>query len=255
MSSVTVALLLTISGPAQAISLSRSEVGGAPGGYTTYDFFATIDSQMGVMELLMDTDTAGDIYQVSLTPDDASETYDSYVTVGYPAAGEQPANTFLAGGAVDLGGGLAYTFTNQNIDIAWAPAGSVKTGAGQFHIARITLKDTARGSWTLGGWEFGNNEPSIISGFISIPGDVDGDGWVEGDDLAIVINNWGRTGLGPAGGDLNVNGTVDEPDYNEVVSSWGNGTPVPEPPNNTPEPASLGLLLLGSLLVLRRRRG
>ena len=76
-----------------------------------------------------------------------------------------------------------------------------------------------------------------------IEGDVNGDAWVAGDDLSIIISYWGQSGLGREYGDLNGNGTVDGPDYTEVIAYWG-----------TPEPATLGLLLLGGLAALIRRR-
>jgi hypothetical protein len=88
--------------------------------------------------------------------------------------------------------------------------------------------------------------------FGRIPGDVNGDGWVGGVDLNRVINNWGQTGLGREGGDLNDNGTVDGPDYSEIQSYWGTSQPL-EPPSAVPEPGTLILLMIGGLVVLRRR--
>jgi len=85
-----------------------------------------------------------------------------------------------------------------------------------------------------------------------LPGDVNNDGWVSGADLSTIISYWGQSGLGRQFGDLNGNGVVDGPDYTEVLSYWGTGTP--PPPEATPEPATLGLLVLAGLTVLRRRR-
>lgn len=82
----------------------------------------------------------------------------------------------------------------------------------------------------------------------TLPGDVNGDGWVSGTDLSIIINYWGQS-LGREFGDLNGNGVVDGPDYTEVLSYWN-----PPPAEPTPEPATLGLLLLGGLALLRRRK-
>ncbi|MCK4850142.1 MAG: PEP-CTERM sorting domain-containing protein [Phycisphaerae bacterium] len=84
-----------------------------------------------------------------------------------------------------------------------------------------------------------------------ISGDVNGDGFIDDNDLTIILDNWGQSGLGWSGGDLNGNGVVDGPDYAEVLSYWN---PPFEPPGEpTPEPATLGLLLVGSWLVLGRR--
>ena len=61
--------------------------------------------------------------------------------------------------------------------------------------------------------------------------------------------NWGQS-LGREFGDLNGNGIVDGPDYAEVLSYWATGSP-PEPPSQaTPEPATLGLVLIGGLALL-----
>ena len=83
------------------------------------------------------------------------------------------------------------------------------------------------------------------------PGDVNGDGWVGGADLTAIITNWGMNGATRDHGDLSGNGTVDGPDYTEVITYWGTGTPPPEP-NAIPEPATLGLMILGALAILRR---
>ena len=87
-----------------------------------------------------------------------------------------------------------------------------------------------------------------------LPGDVNGDGWVAGQDLSIIITYWGQTGLGKAFGDLDGNGTVDGGDYTEVLSYWGAGTAPESPSEAIPEPTSIALLLAGGSILLRRRR-
>ncbi len=85
-----------------------------------------------------------------------------------------------------------------------------------------------------------------------LPGDVDGNGSADNSDLNSIITNWGQSGLGRTAGDLNGNGVVDGLDYTEVISYWTAGTFPPEP-GALPEPATLALLLIGSLALLRRR--
>ena len=49
-----------------------------------------------------------------------------------------------------------------------------------------------------------------------MPGDVDGDGQVNANDLATLLNQWG----GPGSADLNHDGIVDAKDLATVLSNW-----------------------------------
>ena len=51
----------------------------------------------------------------------------------------------------------------------------------------------------------------------SAPEDLNGDGSVNGADLAILLNNWGGSGAG----DINGSGTVDGADLAQLLSAWG----------------------------------
>ena len=79
-------------------------------------------------------------------------------------------------------------------------------------------------------------------------GDADGDSFVGADDLVTVLTYWGQSGMGQEQGDLTGDGFVGADDYVEVLTYWGSGTS-PEP---IPEPATLGLLILGGMICLRR---
>ncbi len=251
----------TLSGTIDSLlSVSIVEAPGAPAGYTAYDFIADVSTDMGPLELILDTDTLGDIYQNTTgdDPDVGAEEFDTYVTIG---GGPNPDDTEILGGAVELGGGVSETFDTQNIDITWMPTiASIATGRGVFQIARIVVDNSASGSWSLIGWQAGINDDfaltitgTIIDGEIMFfPGDVNGDGYIDGNDLSIVIGNWGKSGLGWAGGDLNGNGVVDGSDYTAVLSNWAPA----EPPEaaGVPEPATMLVLALGGGLALLRRR-
>jgi hypothetical protein len=49
-----------------------------------------------------------------------------------------------------------------------------------------------------------------------IPGDLNGDGTVNGSDLAIMLNNWFGVGVG----DINNDGGVDATDLAILLNNW-----------------------------------
>ena len=123
-----------------------------------------------------------------------------------------------------------------------------------------------RGSTTFGlpftapvaaGFFVWGSSGGIVDNFISghpllaNQGDFDGDGDIDGNDFLIWQNNFPRNDgeaisfIGDATGDGNVDG--------DDFLIWQNSFPYPAALSKTPEPASLGLLALGGLLMLRRR--
>ncbi len=93
------------------------------------------------------------------------------------------------------------------------------------------------------------------SGFTSLTGDLDGDGFVGIADLNIVLSNWNQN-VPPANplADPSGDGFVGIDDLNAVLGNWNAGTP-PSVTANIPEPASLVCLGLSSLGLLTRRQG
>ena len=67
------------------------------------------------------------------------------------------------------------------------------------------------------------------------------------DYLALEDSFGGLPGTGP-NADFNASGTVDFADYLILEANFGHGN------NSIPEPATMGLLGLSALLVLRRKR-
>ena len=101
---------------------------------------------------------------------------------------------------------------------------------------------------------------AAIASYIPPDPNFNGDSFTDSDDLAILASNYGKAGVGQAGGDANLDGTVNYPDYliwrqaalgdpSAFSGSTGN--------LNVPEPTSGAILLIGCVLSLacaRRRR-
>ena len=88
-----------------------------------------------------------------------------------------------------------------------------------------------------------------------LPGDADGDGFVNGGDLALVLYWWGQT-VGPdSQADLDGDGFVGTNDYVEVLSYWATSANPPAP-SHAPEPVTvlgIGIVLSGLVGYARKR--
>jgi hypothetical protein len=87
----------------------------------------------------------------------------------------------------------------------------------------------------------------------AITGDVNGDGIVDYQDLGIMAGNWNMTsGADLSMGDLNGDGAVDYQDLGIMAGNWNYG--VTATGTVVPEPATMGLLAIGGIAALIRRR-
>jgi len=83
------------------------------------------------------------------------------------------------------------------------------------------------------------------------PGDANFDGFVDDDDLSVLLSNWGRT-VDWSWGDFNADHTVDDDDLGALLSNWA---PASEAAAAAiPEPATLALLAAAAPLLAARRR-
>jgi hypothetical protein len=87
-----------------------------------------------------------------------------------------------------------------------------------------------------------------------LPGDTNGDFVVDAADYIAIKTNFGLSGIGITRfqGDIVNNDIVDWADLQELMSTMGTRNVGEAPP--APEPATMGLLAIGALAVLRRRR-
>ncbi len=152
------------------------DVGGGeyPGGYLSYDLMMTVDTNIAVTELYMQSDSPapGDFYQDALGGDEGPALdvfvemfpnleFDTYITL--------PVTGGINGAAVDIVPGVrSLTFSDQLIDVMWGVAGGAESSPGKFHVARITVKSASPvpigGDWAIWATETGTGDPTEMQG-------------------------------------------------------------------------------------------
>ncbi len=117
---------------------------------------------------------------------------------------------------------------------------------GTWTIGNLSLTDDLAGTIYLTGLSGGDSGTLI--------GDADGNGVVNAADYIALKTHMGQgTGATMADGDFDGDGDVDWEDLQILQDSYGTGSPGAS--GSIPEPATLGLLAVGALAVIRRRQG
>jgi len=91
-----------------------------------------------------------------------------------------------------------------------------------------------------------------IGGVACSPGDADADGDVNDDDLSWLLAHWGSEDATCAQGEFSGEPPVNDDDLSILLAHWTG--PVRPDSIGVPEPAIIGLIALGGLTLLRRKR-
>ncbi len=120
---------------------------------------------------------------------------------------------------------------------------------GELYLGATLMGPGVYGSFNRPGYFTGTGKVKVGS---TVPGDADGNGIVDASDYIWIKQHFGEdalTATAEGGNDLDGSGTIDWGDLQVLM-----GAVAGAPPVQTPEPATLGLLAIGALAVLKRKR-
>jgi hypothetical protein len=200
---------------------------------------------------------------ISITPSggqtlSASPPLGQAYDAGLPPYAEVVGNTLdllvPAGGFFSLDGSLNATTI---LFLSWNP-GSSTYEAGESSSQSFQFLFQSSPPSPLDAFGLPSNGPWVIgtAPIPYIPGDVDHNGIVNGQDIALIASEWLQTGPNVPG-DANGDGIVNAQDIEEVASYWlwtWQGPPAGGGGSAVPEPSSFALLAIGVAIFALTRR-
>lgn len=231
-------------------------------GYVTQDLVVDTTTDWLTAQIILSLDSPG-IYQdpfgneqspnpilFQFAPALEYDTYISNGTLGQNCAVIPPSGL----------GGSEVIFDDTQLSIAWYTTRTDEIG--RLDLARITVGEQRMGGWRLQVTAAPAPGPKIvldgrlIDGTIYMGGDLNADRSVGQDDLDIILSHWGNYVAAGSTADPSGDGRVGQDDLDTVLRDWGYGL-VPPPDDRghpLPGPAPVVVLVVGSLLLNRRRR-
>ena len=180
---------------------------------------------------------AGSVENPDIPGDGAWSTF-----IWQPVAG---GGMYMANDRAATGSGLLEKYVVEDLSDPLNP----KPSPGEMGITSIFVNGGTRTGYPLGCLaDVWIDDVQIVAGGgpnCDQPGDADEDGDVDLDDFVILKNNWGGPGGDCTTGDFDASNSVDLDDFVILKNNWG--------AQAVPEPASMCLLALGGLALVRRR--
>ena len=97
---------------------------------------------------------------------------------------------------------------------------------GQADVRIRWVMGTTDSLWQYSGWNIDDVQIIAVAPSVDVPGDANGDGMVNADDILAVISAWGPCPPGDCPADVNGDGVVNTDDLLAVIANWGaGGTP------------------------------